>query len=198
MGESSTNMNRVGSHCELTEACQEESFMNQKLTITILGASGDLAKKKTYPSLFDLYCNDLLPSHVNIVGFARSKMTDEEFRDRIAPLLPVRQPEHEAKKPLFLKRCFYRAGQYGSEESFSLLAAELSAWEDGQETDEAAANRLYYFAIPPNVFLENAAAIKACGMSGRGWTRVIIEKPFGNDLESAKKLVQEMNSVLTE
>jgi len=172
--------------------------MNQKLTITILGASGDLAKKKTYPSLFDLFCHDLLPSHVTIVGFARSKMTDEAFREHIAKLLPVRQPEDEAKRAVFLQRCHYRAGQYGSHESFTSLASELSEWEDSQETGEAAANRLYYFAIPPNVFLENAAAIKACGMSGRGWTRVIIEKPFGNDLESANKLVKEMNSVLTE
>lgn len=110
---------------------------------------------------------------------------------------------------------YCRKGAYGSEESFGALAEDLSAWEAAQSCESETANRLFYFAIPPNVFLENAAAIKvnpqprerncvgssvlavqAVAMSTAGWNRVIIEKPFGHDLESATELVENVSCPL--
>ena len=143
----------------LREQANEEPFMTEGLSIIVLGASGDLAKKKTYLSLFALYCHDLLPKHVTVCGFARSPKTDQEFRDSITGYLNASSPDHETLKQQFLERCYYRQGAYGSNESFGALAKELEQWEEEQGAGPNV-NRLYYFAIPPNVFLENAAAIK--------------------------------------
>ena len=122
----------------------------------VLGASGDLAKKKTYPSLFALFVQGLFPRHAVICGFARSPKTDQAFRDGIRPGLKHDDP---AVVESFLERCYYRAGSYGSQESFAALSSELTMWEARQDVGKTA-NRLYYFAIPPNVFLESGIAIK--------------------------------------
>eukprot|EP00656_Telonema_subtile_P040016 TRINITY_DN45092_c0_g1_i1.p1 TRINITY_DN45092_c0_g1~~TRINITY_DN45092_c0_g1_i1.p1 ORF type:complete len:502 (+),score=148.69 TRINITY_DN45092_c0_g1_i1:69-1574(+) len=177
--------------------CIRDSFMSEGLSLIVLGASGDLAKKKTYPSLFELYTHQLLPPHVTICGFARSPKSVDQFRASISPGLAAGTPALQALKESFLDRCFYTQGAYGDVESFGALASELRGWEEAQGVTHVV-NRLYYFAIPPNVFLENAAAIKAVGESERGWTRVIVEKPFGSDLESAQQLVDSMMSIFPE
>jgi len=180
---------------------EKNTFMLEALSVVVLGASGDLAKKKTYPSLFDLYLNELLPRHVTVCGFARSEKTDEAFREGIRPQLVKNHPDQTDLVDHFLTRCYYRKGAYGSQESFTELAAQLAEWEAEQASGLEVgvhANRLYYFAIPPNVFLESGAAIKAAGMATNGWTRLIVEKPFGHDLESAAKLVDDMNAIFSE
>ena len=139
--------------------------MQQRLTIVVLGASGDLAKKKTYPSLFELFRHNLLPAHTTICGFARSASTDDEFRAKLTTQsLPKNAPPQLLSA--FLGRCFYRRGAYGSDESFGSLAAEATEWEAAQMQGDAVANRLYYFATPPDVFLTNAAAIKVAETAG--------------------------------
>ena len=169
--------------------------MLEALSVVVLGASGDLAKKKTYPSLFELYVQGLLPEHVVVCGFARSAKTDEEFRAGMRPFL--KHDDEPSKVDRFLERCYYRKGGYGGKESFAELSKELTEWENNQQAGPVA-NRLYYFAIPPNVFLESGAAIKAEGVSPTGWTRLIVEKPFGHDLASAEQLVRDMNAIFSE
>jgi len=175
----------------LRNQIQSDAFMSEALSIVVLGASGDLAKKKTYPSLYELFGHGLLPEHVVVWGYARSAKTDDEFRAQIAPFLKGHGDCSEA----FLQRCFYRQGPYGDAKAFAKLADELVISETAHG---GVGNRMYYFAIPPNVFLENAVAIKQSGVSATGWTRLIIEKPFGHDLESAKMLVDGMAEVFTE
>eukprot|EP00968_Pinguiococcus_pyrenoidosus_P018744 scaffold1954_cov268-Pinguiococcus_pyrenoidosus.AAC.181 len=133
----------------------------------------------------------------------------EEFRSSIGAKL---EGGAEGEKEAFLDRCYYIAGQYDSEDSFKTVAERLTEWEGGQGEQIAPsrrglvrsrgagpkANRLYYFAIPPNVFLASATAIKAQGLSPSGWTRLIVEKPFGHDLESATALADNMNAIFTE
>jgi len=179
----------------LKEQTKVEPFMQEALSVIVLGASGDLAKKKTYPSLFELYVQGLLPEHVVVCGFARSAKTDADFREGMRAYL--KYDEDPSRVDSFLERCYYRKGGYGSNESFAELNKELSQWEAAQQAG-AVANRLYYFAIPPNVFLESGAAIKAEGMSATGWTRLIVEKPFGHDLASAQQLVSDMNAIFSE
>eukprot|EP00475_Leptophrys_vorax_P007655 TRINITY_DN1484_c0_g1_i1.p1 TRINITY_DN1484_c0_g1~~TRINITY_DN1484_c0_g1_i1.p1 ORF type:complete len:620 (-),score=175.14 TRINITY_DN1484_c0_g1_i1:51-1826(-) len=163
-----------------SQAHSLEVLDGKALSIIVVGASGDLAKKKTYPALLALFRNDLLPKHAKIVGFARSEMKDDEFVDKILSKLGG----DAASKDEFIKMCSYTSGQYDSEESF----AGLDAYLKEVEKPYAEANRLFYFAIPPSVFAESAASIKKAAMSTSGWNRIIVEKPFGRDSASSAEL----------
>lgn len=166
------------------------------VSITVVGASGDLAKKKIFPALFALYYEGFLPKHFSIFGYARSKMTDEELRIMISQTLTCRIGKSENcgdKMDQFLKRCFYQAGQYGSEEDFSELNKKLSEKEAGRLS-----NRLFYLSIPPNIFTDVVRCASHSASSVSGWTRVIVEKPFGRDSESSSELTRSLKQYLTE
>jgi glucose-6-phosphate 1-dehydrogenase len=169
------------------------------LVVVIVGASGDLAKKKTYPSLLNLYDDNLLPKNSKIWGFARSKMSDEDLRDRLRPFLLKTNHSPEVVER-FLMRCFYQGGSsYGDGDAYTELDGKLKAFEE-HHTNEKHSNRLFYFAIPPNVFAETAVAIKKAAMQdeSKGWTRLIVEKPFGRDLESFEELNETLSKHFTE
>ncbi|ONK72027.1 uncharacterized protein A4U43_C04F14890 [Asparagus officinalis] len=107
------------------------------VSITVVGASGDLAKKKIFPALFALYYEDCLPQHFTIFGYARSKMTDVELRTMVSKTLTCRIDKRENcsdKMEQFLKRCFYHSGQYDSEEHFAELHKKLKAHEHDVNT----------------------------------------------------------------
>lgn len=130
------------------------------LTVFVLGASGDLAKKKTFPALFDLFLAGLLPPRAAVVGYARSQLGDAAFRDTLRPFLTAGAP---AARDAFLALCSYRAGGYGDAAALGAVAAEAAAAEAARSAT-GRANRLFYFAIPPSVFIESAASVKAAGM----------------------------------
>jgi len=167
----------------------ETDWKKDKLIVVVVGASGDLAKKKTFPSLLDLFSNRFLPCDVSIWGFARSKLTHDDLRNKLKPYLEksgYHQPEIVEE---FLSRCFYQRGKgYGDLESWGELGRKLSSIEDTFQ--EMKNNRLFYFAIPPNVFAETGIAIKKTSMADKGWSRMIVEKPFGRDLESCEALLK--------
>mmetsp|Transcript_43939 Transcript_43939/g.71725 ORF Transcript_43939/g.71725 Transcript_43939/m.71725 type:complete len:548 (-) Transcript_43939:343-1986(-) len=171
-------------------------FCLDELEIVVVGASGDLAKKKTYPALLDLFANGFIADNTKIVGFARSQMSDEDFHSKLRPFLDKMASSlnlHSSSTvDNFLQMCRYKQGQYGSIDSMVELMGFLSEW--GAAPAEKV-NRLFYFAIPPTVFLQTAAAIKAGGgVSPTGWTRLIVEKPFGHDLTSAQELAAGLNA----
>ncbi|OMP08037.1 glucose-6-phosphate dehydrogenase [Corchorus olitorius] len=166
------------------------------VSITVVGASGDLAKKKIFPALFALYYEDCLPKHFTIYGYARSKMTDAELRNMVSKTLTCRIDKREncgEKMDQFLKRCFYHSGQYDSEENFSQLDKKLMEHEDGRVS-----NRLFYLSIPPNIFIDAVKCASLSASSGNGWTRVIVEKPFGRDSESSAALTKALKHYLDE
>jgi glucose-6-phosphate 1-dehydrogenase len=176
------------------------TYIDEVLSIVVVGASGDLAKKKTFPALFDLYLHDFLPSNVIMCGYARSPMTSELLREKLRPFL-FKLTDDRGAIDEFLRRVHYKSGQYDSPDDFHGMVNALSDWEAKavQEQREGhctlcsgTANRIYYFAIPPAVFLQTAASIRKVGMSTTGWTRLIVEKPFGHDYDSAKKLADDM------
>jgi len=155
---------------------------DEHLAVVVLGASGDLAKKKTFPSLFALYGLGLLPPNFSIVGFARSAMTEEEFRKQISQNFKG----FPDKKDSFLARCTYFKGQYDSTEAFHKTHEVLVKLEAGKKGD-----RIFYMAVPPSVFVQVAKSIKAAAISKTGWTRIVVEKPFGRDLQSSTELSNE-------
>lgn len=170
------------------------------LCIVVVGASGDLAKKKTYPSLLNLYDDNLLPRSVRIYGFARSDLSDDDLRDRLRPFLENDEGHSKEVIERFLRRCFYHGGNsYGDVDAFERLQKKMKEYEDSHFKTYGEikhANRLFYFAIPPSVFAETALAIKKTSMQDedKGWTRLIVEKPFGRDLAS----FEELNKTLAE
>mmetsp|Transcript_61101 Transcript_61101/g.90640 ORF Transcript_61101/g.90640 Transcript_61101/m.90640 type:complete len:576 (-) Transcript_61101:392-2119(-) len=177
-------------------------FLQESMCIVIIGASGDLAKKKTYPSLLKLYEDNLLPSDTIIWGYARSKKTHESLRAHLKPYL-VKVCGSELVVDGFLSRCYYQSGSsYGDIEAYGAMMKEAEAMEssfinpnDGQKRR---CNRLFYLAIPPNVFGDAGTAIKETAMSISGWNRLIIEKPFGRDLESCDLLSKQLTGLFEE
>ncbi|KAK5838528.1 Glucose-6-phosphate 1-dehydrogenase-2C chloroplastic [Gossypium arboreum] len=187
----------VTSTNEWDEKAGFDSSENEStVSITVVGASGDLAKKKIFPALFALYYEDCLPKHFSIYGYARSKMTDAELRNMVSKTLTCRIDKREncsEKMDQFLKRCFYHSGQYDSEENFAQLDKKLKKHEGGRVS-----NRLFYLSIPPNIFIEAVKCASSSASSGNGWTRVIVEKPFGRDSESSAVLTKSLKQYLTE
>ncbi|KAI9095372.1 hypothetical protein K1719_026406 [Acacia pycnantha] len=166
------------------------------LSITVVGASGDLAKKKIFPALFALYYEDCLPENFIIFGYARTKMTSEELRNTISKTLTCRIDKRENcedKMDQFLNRCFYHSGQYNSEDHFAELNCNLKEKEGGRLS-----NRLFYLSVPPNIFVDVVRCASLKASSENGWTRVIVEKPFGRDLESSSQLTRCLKQYLSE
>jgi len=195
---------------KLDETCR---YMNSPLTIFVVGASGDLAKKKTYPSLFDLYRHGFLPrdGKTTICGYARSEMTDLEFRARIEPFLQDKDGATEGLVKKFLDMCLYRHGDYDNAHDVGKAFADLKRREDDAaaslEGGGAVPNRLFYFAIPPSVFVPIGTSLKSAVIGpseapgfpvGVGWNRLIIEKPFGKDSESFEQLSSDMSALYSE
>ncbi|TWW56617.1 Glucose-6-phosphate 1-dehydrogenase [Takifugu flavidus] len=146
----------------------------------ILGASGDLAKKKIYPTLWWLFRDGLLPDDTYFVGFARSDLTVEDIKTACLPHMKVTTEQNECLSMFFSKNSYVR-GRYDDSSSFTQLSLHLSSLPGGSH-----ANRLFYLALPPTVYQQVGTNISSHCMSDRGWNRIIVEKPFGRDLQSSK------------
>jgi glucose-6-phosphate 1-dehydrogenase len=188
-------MKEQGSGMEPREANAD----GRGLTIVVIGASGDLARRKIYPALFALHCQGYLPADFRVFGFARTALDDGQFRARVAEHLTCRYAPGVScadRMSEFLERCHYQAGRYDSADSFLDLYQMMSRYESGQ------ANRFYYLAVPPAVFLDTARSIGSAGLvrcGGRDpWTRVVVEKPFGRDRASSDALTQDLARIFTE
>lgn len=156
------------------------------------GASGDLAKKKIYPTLWWLYRDNLLPVKTIFFGYARSKMSVEQLREKCDPYMKVRPNEHQ-KYEEFWSLNQYVAGSYDGRRDFELLNQEISKFET-----QSVANRIFYLALPPSVFETVTVNIRNVCMGQKGWNRVIIEKPFGKDAETSKALTDHLSSLFSE
>ncbi|PIA60813.1 hypothetical protein AQUCO_00300383v1 [Aquilegia coerulea] len=123
-------------------------------------------------------------------------MTDAELRDMVSRTLTCRIDKREncsEKMEQFLKRCFYHSGQYDSEKNFAELDMKLRDHEKGRVS-----NRLFYLSIPPYIFIEVVRCASNSASSANGWTRVIVEKPFGRDSESSASLTRDLKQYLVE
>ena len=134
-----------------------------------------------------LFERDLLPENTTIFGYARTKMDQKEFHDRIAPNLKTQKEDTKQK---FLDICRYVPGAYDEAEAFQNLNKEIEEVEKKRGGDGC--NRIFYLALPPNVFASVSEQLKKNCYAESGVNRVVIEKPFGHDLASA----QELNAVI--
>jgi glucose-6-phosphate 1-dehydrogenase len=161
--------------------------------LVIFGASGDLTQRKLIPGLYSLAHDGLLPAGQTIVGIARAEMTDEQFRatmreacDKHARTRPV----DDAVWETFARGLFYVQGEFADANAYTRLRGRLEGFDKSRGTG---GRRIYYLAVPPDFFddiAQNLAAAKMVNDPEKAgpYTRVIIEKPFGHDLESARAL----------
>ncbi|KAH3686381.1 hypothetical protein WICPIJ_002634 [Wickerhamomyces pijperi] len=164
--------------------------------ITVFGASGDLAKKKTFPALFGLFREGHLSSNIKIYGYARSHLSIEDLRTRIKSYLKTPTEESKAKVEPFLQLIEYISGPYDTAEGFVKLNQSILEYESTNNVQQP--HRLFYLALPPSVFVDVAKQIKEQVYATNGITRVIVEKPFGHDLDSSRQLQEQLSPLFKE
>src|ERR1051326_6866841 len=157
--------------------------------MVIFGASGDLTKRKLIPALYNLAKDNLLSKEFALVGFARQKMTSEEFRKQISDEIS-KFATTEIDPDLwdwFAKRIYYVQGAFDDREAYERLKEVLAGIDSEHGTR---GNYFFYMAAAPQFFSVIAQQLGEAGVvsEDKGWRRVIIEKPFGRDLDSARKL----------
>jgi glucose-6-phosphate 1-dehydrogenase len=161
----------------------------------LFGASGDLTKRKLIPALFNLVNAKLLPDTFAVMGVSVDDLDVEAFRKQVSEFLPTNDP---AALDWLRSRLFYERGDFGDPNTFVKLRDRLTAIDAESHTE---GNYLFYMATAPKFFASIVQQLGRAGLStqenGR-WRRVVIEKPFGTDLESAKTLNRDIKSVLQE
>lgn len=170
--------------------------MSDPTSVVVFGASGDLTHRKLLPAWFNLFRKERLPEGVRIVGFAKTAWDDAAFREEMREAVETyadnthKEEEWEA----FRQRLHYVPGDFTQPDDFATLADELEALEDGP------AHRLYYLATPPRFYAGIVEHLAELDMAAQDtmWRRVIVEKPFGHDLESAHALNRSLHAVLAE
>ncbi len=171
-------------------------------TVVLFGASGDLAKRKVIPAMFDLAQHKALGARYAIIGFSRTAMTDESFRSTIgeaAKTISEVGPIDPQQWSEFAANLYYSPGDYGKPESYVALAKRL---KEISEAKQLGGNLLFYISTPPEVYRDIVEQIGKAGLnkpaSPDSWVRIIIEKPFGRDLASAEDLNSKVLSVFDE
>src|SRR5215471_8787843 len=172
----------------------------QPCSIVIFGATGDLAHRKLVPALYNLAADGELPPDVVIVGFARRDKSDEEFRRDLGESTRKfsRQPVRDEIWNTFAQSIFYHRSEFGDEAGYTRLAKRL---EEIDKSHGTRGNRLFYLAAGPDQFEPILKNLKAAGLNQTckgSWARVIIEKPFGTDLDSARELNRIVRNSFTE
>ncbi len=160
--------------------------------LVIYGATGDLIGKKIVPALYHLYEKKQLPAMIHIIGFSRRDLSTETFRHHIFKLLENHKDIDEHKKEVqkFLNLFSYHQGKFDARTDYDSLAKTLGRIDGEWRT---CANKLFYLAVPPSNYktifthLAGSGLTIPCGPDG-GWTRVLVEKPFGHDLKTAEDL----------
>ena len=166
--------------------------------IVIFGASGDLAKRKLIPALYQLACDKLLDDKSYVVGFSRSAMTDEQFRDEARDAVNKfarTKPVNDTVLKSLSSRLFYVAGDYGSKEAHEQCAKKMKEVDKQLGID---ANRLFYISTPPGTFDPIINCVGQVQLVGGGKDRLIIEKPFGHDRASAMALNESLHKYFRE
>jgi glucose-6-phosphate 1-dehydrogenase len=182
---------RVGLETERTPA---------PCVFVIFGASGDLTRRKLIPALYNLAVSRLMPPGMSIVGFALTEIDEDGFRaamrDAVAEF-SRRKPIDEAVWGDFVSRLHYVSGRFEDPASYARLREKLELLD---HTNGTRGNRIYYLAIPPSAFRAVNDNLAAAGMVADepGYSRIIIEKPFGRDLASADALNADLHRVFSE
>src|SRR6266446_7071192 len=172
----------------------------QPCSVVIFGATGDLTHRKLLPALYNLAADGELPPAVTVIGFARREKTDEDFRREMDEAVRKfsRQTVRDEIWKTFGQSIFYHQSDFSDEAGFKSLAERLYKIDKESGTR---GNRLFYFAVAPDQFEPILKHLKTAGLNETkegSWARVIIEKPFGSDLASARELNRVVSNSFSE
>jgi glucose-6-phosphate 1-dehydrogenase len=167
--------------------------------VVIFGANGDLTRRKLIPALYHLAYGRLLPSGFAVIGNSRTPMSDEVFRDRMRQAVTEFRddtPFEEEVWGVLSRTLFYVPGDVSDPDTYARICAKVE--ETGQQF-QTGGNVLFYLATHPSQYTQIAAGLGASGLArGAGWRRLVIEKPFGRDLESAQALNRDLQRFFDE
>ena len=168
--------------------------------MVIFGAAGDLTARLLLPALYNLARADLLSKEFAVLGVARTQMTDEDFRRRIKDDVKQYCGDciDDALWESFSRRFYYSAGDFGDDKLYPQIKDRLVQIDRDHSTHQ---NVFYYMATAPSFFGAIVEKLSATGLMEQAndhWRRVVIEKPFGHDLESAKALNEKLLKLATE
>ena len=176
----------------LAEGLHDYKVADPSLMV-IFGATGDLASKKLLPAIYNLAKQRLLPAGFAVVGAAIDDLTDDGFRKHAAEVISAHsrtQPIDQTVLQSFLQAVFYLKVDFGKLDDFKSLQRKLA---DLDLSRHSGGNRIYYCATPPPTYETIVEQLKAASLTGgQGFDRIVVEKPFGSDLKSAR----ELNSIL--
>ncbi len=169
-------------------------------TLVIFGASGDLTARKIIPAIYHLYKNKSLPGPIQILGCSRTVMSSQEFRDRLKKIPAQNDQTILAHWDDFAGLISYLPIEYNSPDSFKALAETLQRLDQEKNTK---GNRIFYLATPPTLYPVIAEQIGKAGLAaentnGNGWSRIVVEKPFGRDLPSSEALDKILHNSFSE
>ena len=169
---------------------QESLAPVEPCTLVIFGGSGDLARRRLIPALYNLLLDGLLPANFAVLGLGRKSMTDEEFRItlREGVLAHSRQPLVEERWKAFADRLFYLSGENEDPKTYTALKTRAEEIERGLGLP---GNRIFYLSIPPSSFTAVCEGLEQAGLathSTRPYARIIVEKPVGRDLVTAQQI----------
>lgn len=184
-----------------SDPCRPQPPRPDSCTLVLFGATGDLTRRKLVPALYSLSLQRLLPERFAILAFARRPKDDAQFRQDLreavrefAPGLPSEGSAWDR----FASRAFYQRGRLDSPEDYLALRDRLESLERQERLGDS---RLYYLATPPEHFAEVVRHLGESGLArpdDGAWTRIIVEKPFGSDLESARQLNRQLRQYFAE
>ncbi len=171
--------------------------------MVIFGGSGDLTRRKLVPALYNLSRKRLIPGGFSILGLSRSPLSDDEYRTRLREWVDKAGeggPSDPATWEPFAQGIHYLPANFHEPDSYSRLKQCLAEYDARRGTG---GNRIFYLATAPSDYVDIVRNLGASGMAregvdGSGWARIIIEKPFGHDLQSARALNREVNAVFAE
>ncbi|MCD7035034.1 glucose-6-phosphate dehydrogenase [Metabacillus sp. GX 13764] len=171
----------------------------ESMTFVLFGGTGDLAKRKIYPALYNLFLEGKLPEAFSIIGLGRNEMTHTEFQHYVAQSLMSfsrRKFTESADTEKFLQTFQYSALDARNPEDFNSLRQLVEQREKELKLPQ---NRMFYLSVAPEFFDVIALNIKESGLGDtEGWKRLIIEKPFGHDLASARELNEKLSKAFKE
>jgi glucose-6-phosphate 1-dehydrogenase len=181
------------------DACLLEKRI-EPCTIVILGATGDLTARKLLPALFSLFINDGLPDPFVIVGCGRTDLSNDAFREQMRAALIDTNMFEQSHWAEFAPLLYYRHIQYDDPSSFTRFAEALREIDHRHLTE---GNRIFYFALPPFLYKPIAqhlgrAELSSEEVNGNGWSRIVVEKPFGHNLETAVDLDKSIHEYFRE
>ncbi|MFH1833339.1 MAG: glucose-6-phosphate dehydrogenase [Candidatus Levyibacteriota bacterium] len=175
--------------------------MNSPFAMIIFGATGDLMRTKLLPSLFKLFQEKKLPEKFYLIGFARREFTNSEFHSLLKEFLHSNNTYRQSDWDAFSKNIFYQQGKFEEKEDYEELIKKLEGFD---KEIGACVTRLFYLATPPANYpeilehLNHSKLSEGCGQGSNKWTKIIIEKPFGKDLETARALDKRLSEIFEE